>query len=86
MAGPKEIEAPIPSVEICIHEQCIEEITPTRGFEDYTIELTPELIGNKTESYITLTLKTNPWRPSNWIPNSSDIRELGVRVASIEVR
>jgi hypothetical protein len=37
-------------------------------------------------TYSILSLRTETWRPSNWIAGSTDVRDLGIRVDSIEVR
>jgi hypothetical protein len=84
MAGPKEREAPLNPVEICVNEYCLQEISLTRDFQTYSIELPPELVQGITESFGILTLKTKPWRPSNWIPDAVDIRDLGVRIDWID--
>jgi hypothetical protein len=84
MAGPKEEQAPLEPVEICVDDQCVEEITLTRDFETYSIELPAEL-RSRADTFAILVIKTNTWRPSNWIPDATDIRDLGVRVDWIEV-
>jgi hypothetical protein len=86
MAGPNEIEAPLNPVEICVNERCLEEISLSRDFETHSFALPPELVQGITESFGILTLKTKTWRPSNWIPDGVDIRDLGVRVDWIEVK
>jgi hypothetical protein len=86
MAGPKESEAPLNPVEVCVHSRCLETISPTREFETYTIELPSDLVVNNPGSFGILRLETKTWRPSNWIPDATDIRELGARVDWIEVK
>ncbi|GMR22311.1 MAG: hypothetical protein BMS9Abin37_0651 [Acidobacteriota bacterium] len=86
LAGPREDEAPLHSVEIAIEGLSLGSITPSRDFKTYELEIPPELQERADATYAILTLSTETWRPSNSITGATDVRELGVRVDSIEVR
>jgi len=86
MAGPKEAEAPLHPIEATLDGRSLGTLSPTRGFEVYELSIPPE-IGERPEStYSILTLTTKTWRPANDIPAASDIRDLGFRLDSVEVR
>ena len=69
-----------------IDDRFLATITPSSAFEEYRLDIPTELAERRERSYAVLTLTTEPWRPSNFIPDSSDVRDLGVRVDWIEVR
>jgi hypothetical protein len=86
LAGPKEAEAPLHPIEAALDGKSIGTITPTRAFEVYELAI-PEEIGSRAESsYAILTLSTPTWRPSNDIPDASDVRDLGFRLDWVDVR
>ncbi len=86
LAGPKEAEAPLHPVEVALDGRSLGTLTPTRAFEVYELSI-PEEIGSRPEaSYAVLTLATKTWRPSNDIPDASDVRDLGFRLDWVEVR
>ena len=86
LAGPREDEAPLHSVELAIEGHSLGSLTPGREFETYELEIPPELSTRAEATYAILTLGTETWRPSNSIPDATDVRELGVRVDSIVLR
>jgi hypothetical protein len=86
LAGPKESEAPLHFIEAALDGDSIGTIAPTRAFEVYELPI-PEDIGARPEaSYAILTVATKTWRPSNDIPEASDVRDLGFRLDWVEVR
>lgn len=86
LAGPKESQAPLHSIEAALDGRPIGTLVPTRAFERYELSI-PEEIGGRVEAtYSILTLSTKTWRPSNDIPDASDVRDLGFRLDSVEVR
>jgi hypothetical protein len=86
LAGPKEAEAPLHTVEAALDGRPLGTLAPTRAFEVYELSI-PAEIGERLESsYSILTLTTKTWRPSNEIPEASDVRDLGFRLDSVEVR
>jgi hypothetical protein len=85
LAGPKESEAPLHPIEAALDGRPIGTITPTRTFETYRLPIPPEIGDRRESSYSILTLSTKTWRPSNEIPEASDIRDLGFRLDAIEV-
>jgi len=86
MAGPEEPSAPLNDVTVSINEQQLAILQPARGFETHRLELPPEWTANLDDTFAILRLDTQTWRPSNWIPDATDIRDLGVRIDWIEVR
>ena len=86
LAGPREDEAPLHPVELAIEGHSVGTITPSRDFATYELEIPPELQTRPEATYAILTLDIETWRPANSIANATDVRELGVRVDSIEVR
>jgi len=86
LAGPREDEAPLHSVEIAIDGHSLGTLTPSRAFETYELEIPPALQTRAEATYAILTLGTETWRPANSIPDATDVRELGVRLDWVEVR
>ncbi len=86
LAGPKEPEAPLHPIEVALDGQSLRTLAPTRAFEVYELPI-PKEIGSRAESsYAILGLTTKTWRPSNDIPEASDVRDLGFRLDWVEVR
>jgi hypothetical protein len=85
LAGPKEAEAPLHAIEAALDGRPIGTITPTRTFETYRLPIPSEIADRPESSYSILTLSTKTWRPSNEIPEASDIRDLGFRLDAVEV-
>jgi hypothetical protein len=86
VAGAKEAEAPLHPVEAALDGRPLGTFTPTRAFETYELSIPPE-VGERTQAtYSILTLATKTWRPSNDIPEANDVRDLGFRLDSVEVR
>jgi len=85
IAGPEQTEAPLYPVTVSLEGQALATLQPVRQFQTYHVELPPELTAGRDDSYAILRLDTKTWRPANWIPGASDIRDLGVRVDWIEV-
>jgi hypothetical protein len=86
LAGPKEAKAPLHPVEAALDDRPIGTLSPTRAFEIYELSIPPELGGRSEASYAILTLTTKTWRPANDIPDAIDVRDLGFRLDSVEVR
>ncbi len=86
LAGPKEAEAPLAPIEAALDGKPLGTLTPTRTFEVYELSIPEEIGSRQPSSYAILTLSTNPWRPSNDIPDASDVRDLGFRLDWVEVR
>ena len=86
LAGPKEIGAPQYQVTVEISGSMLAAITPEKEFTTYTFTIPENLTSQTKSSFAILTLKTKTWRPANWIPNSTDVRDLGIRVDSVSVR
>jgi hypothetical protein len=86
LAGPKEAKAPIYPVEAALDGRPIGTLSPTRAFEIYELSIPSELGGRSEASYAILTLTTKTWRPANDIPDAIDVRDLGFRLDSVEVR
>ncbi len=86
LAGPKEEEAPNHSIEIRLGEELLGTITASRHFEMHLFPVPEALAMREDVTYSILSLRTETWRPSNWIAGSTDVRDLGIRVDSIEVR
>ena len=86
MAGSEEPSAPLNDVTVSINEQQLAILQPARGFDTHRVELPPEWTANLDDTFAILQLDTQTWRPSNWIPDATDIRDLGVRIDWIEVR
>jgi hypothetical protein len=86
LAGPKETAAPLYPVEVALDGRPLGTISPTRAFEVHEVSI-PGEIGDRPEpTYAILTLSTKTWRPSNDIPDASDVRDLGIRLDRVEVR
>ena len=85
LAGPKEDEAPLNPVEVRLDGDAIATLTPTREFVTHSVPLPPRIADRTARAPVILTLHTETWRPSNVVPGSEDVRELGVRVDSVEV-
>ena len=86
LAGPEEIGAPQHQVTVEISGSTLATITPEKEFTTYTFTLPENLTSQTKSSFAILTLKTETWRPANWIPDSTDVRDLGIRVDSVSVR
>jgi hypothetical protein len=86
MAGPREPEAPLHPVELRLDDRLVGSLTLTREFEDYELEIPEELGARAEPSYSILTLAASTWRPANQIHGASDVRDLGFRLDSVEVR
>jgi hypothetical protein len=86
LAGPKEAEAPLHPVETVLDGRPIGTLSPTRTFEVYELSIPPKIGERPEASYSILTLTTKTWRPANDIPDASDVRDLGFRLDSVEVR
>ena len=86
MAGSEEPSAPLNEVTVSINEQQLAILQPARGFDTHRVELPPEWTANLGDTFAILQLDTQTWRPRNWIPDATDIRDLGVRIDWIEVR
>ena len=65
---------------------CISRDWASRHFETHLFPVPQALATREDATYSILSLRTETWRPSNWIAGSTDIRDLGIRVDSIEVR
>jgi hypothetical protein len=85
LAGPKEPEAPLHPIEVALDGRSLGTITPTRSFDTYRLPIPPEIANRPESTYSILTLGTKTWRPSNEIPEASDIRDLGFRLDAVEV-
>jgi hypothetical protein len=86
LAGPKESQAPLHPIEAALDGRSLGTLVPTRAFEVYELSI-PQEIGERPEAtYSILTLSTSTWRPANDIPDASDVRDLGFRLDSVEVR
>lgn len=86
LAGPREDDAPLHPVTLALDGHPLGTLTPSRQFENYELEI-PSVFRERAESsFAVLTLDTQPWRPANDLVDASDVRDLGVRVDSIEVR
>jgi hypothetical protein len=86
MAGPREAQAPLHPLEAALDGTPLGTISLTRGFEVYELPI-PKEIGERPEpTYSILTLSTKTWRPANEIPETSDVRDLGIRLDRVEVR
>jgi hypothetical protein len=86
VAGPKEEQAPLHSVDVALDGHPLGSLNPSRSFEAFELEIPKALQSRAEATYAILTLDTQIWRPSNSIPDATDVRELGVRVDRIEVR
>jgi len=86
LAGPKEAEAALHPVEAALDGRPMGTLSPTRTFEVYELSIPAELGERAEATYSILTLSTKTWRPSNDIPDASDVRDLGFRLDSVEVR
>ena len=86
LAGPKEAEAPLHPVEAALDGRPLGTLSPGRAFEVFELSIPPELGERPEASYSILTLTTKTWRPSNDIPEASDVRDLGFRLDRVEVR
>ena len=86
LAGPKEAEAPLHPVEAALDGRPLGTLSPTRAFEVYELLIPAEIGGRPESRYSILTLATTTWRPSNDIPDASDVRDLGFRLDWVEVR
>jgi hypothetical protein len=86
LAGPKEAEAPLHPIEAALDGRPLGTLVPSRAFELYEISIPVEIGERPDAGYAILTLSTRTWRPSNDIPDASDVRDLGFRLDSVEVR
>lgn len=86
LAGPKEAEAPLHPIEGALDGRPLGTLSPTRKFEVYELSIPPEIGERRDSTYSILTLTTRTWRPSNDIPDASDVRDLGFRLDSVVVR
>lgn len=86
LAGPRESDAPLAPVELAIDDHVLGTVSPTREFAPYELAIPEELRERPDATYAILTLRTKTWRPSDSLPDSTDVRDLGVRVERIEVR
>jgi hypothetical protein len=85
MAGPRETSAPEAQVSLLLNEQPLGTFDVSREFETYTISLPEAATAPLVDDYPVLRLDTATWRPTDWIPGTTDFRDLGVRVDWIEV-
>jgi len=86
VAGPKEPQAPLHSLDVSLDGLPLGKITPTREFADYELEIPAALRDRPQATYAILTLDAQIWRPSNSIPEATDVRELGLRIDTITIR
>jgi hypothetical protein len=86
LAGPKEAEAPLNLIEAALDGTPLGTLAPTRVFETYELSIPEEFVPRAAAGYAILTLSTRTWRPSNDIPDASDVRDLGFRLDWVEVR
>jgi hypothetical protein len=86
LAGPKEAEAPLNLIEAALDGTPLGTIVPTRLFETYELSIPEGFVPRADSGYAILTLSTKTWRPSNDIPEASDVRDLGFRLDWVEVR
>ncbi len=86
MAGPKQGEGPIRDVRVSVNERTLATISVGPSFETYRIALPSPTAAVLGDSFHLVMLSTQTWRPSNWRPGATDVRDLGVRVNWIEVQ
>lgn len=86
LSGAEEAGAPRHPVELAIDGHPLGVVTPGREFETYELELPSTFSERHEASFAILTLDTETWRPSNFLPDATDVRDLGVRVDWVEVR
>lgn len=86
MAGPKEDEAPLHPVEVRLDDVLLDTIELDRSYKTYEVEIPPELRAPRNPAYAILRLSSQTWRPSNSIPEATDVRDLGIRLDWVKVR
>ncbi|MGH9337186.1 MAG: hypothetical protein ACRD21_25860, partial [Vicinamibacteria bacterium] len=86
MAGPKEDQAPLHPVEVGLDGRPLGTLSLTRSFDEYELPIPADIGRRRDVTYSILTLKIPTWRPSNDIPDATDVRDLGFRLDWVEVR
>ncbi|MFQ5791094.1 MAG: hypothetical protein ACE5JI_11545, partial [Acidobacteriota bacterium] len=91
MAGPREDRAPPSRVTLALNDQPLADLSLGPSFEIYRVVLPREVTSRyrhieREDTFPVLTLASKTWRPSEWIPGATDIRDLGVRLDWVEVR
>ncbi len=84
LAGPNDERVPARTVVLAINGQPLGSFTMGTSFETFRLPLPAEATGNLVDEHPIVTLETETWRPSSSIPDSKDIRDLGVKVDWIE--
>jgi hypothetical protein len=84
MAGPSDDRVPTRSIIVAVDGRTLENLTLGDDFETYRIPLPTDVTESLAEGHPIVTLETQTWRPSSWIPEDTDIRDLGVKVDWIE--
>lgn len=72
--------APLPAVQVTVNGQDVGQLTPTNGWQRYTLTL-PSITGP-----LTITLRSTTFRPRDYDRASPDNRALGVRVRLVAVQ
>ena len=85
MAGPSDGRVPLRTVAVTMDGRTLANFTLENHFETYRIPLPKEVTESLQDGHPIVTLETQTWRPSSWIPDTTDIRDLGVKVDWIEV-
>jgi hypothetical protein len=85
LAGPKEIEAPTPTVRVALNDEPLGTLTLDRSYADYRLSIPEPLRARLGQTHPVLSIATETWRPSNSVPGATDVRDLGVRVDWVEV-
>ena len=84
-AGAEDAEAPRYPVEVALDGVALGTFEPTASFETFSFEISGELERKDGPAYGVLTLSTRTWRPSNFVTGAEDVRDLGFRVAAVDV-
>ena len=86
LAGAKDEEVPTARVQVSLNERPLAVLEPGANFETFVLPLSDDITAALEDEYPILRLDSDTWRPSNVIPDATDVRDLGVRVDWIEVR
>ena len=86
MAGPKEEETPLHPVEVRLDDVLLGTVAIGRSYSTYELALPEALTRARAKRYGILTLSSPTWRPSNDVPEATDVRDLGFRLDWVEVR
>lgn len=85
--GGRPAAAPPAAIEVFLGDVALGRIAVGSGFREYTLPVPPQaLAAAMAAPGLQLRIESTTWKPSQFLPNSPDGRDLGVMIDRVEIR